>query len=78
MNLMPCPASVLCTREHHAPLAQVGTCVMPAAAVHPLTPYLPTLHPQLKALVDLHGEEGGLGGKLSPDEIKVITGGWVA
>eukprot|EP00798_Chlamydomonas_sp_ICE-L_P013955 gene13955-19892_t len=29
---------------------------------------------QLKALVDIHGEETGLGGKLSKDEIKVITG----
>lgn len=32
---------------------------------------------QLKALVDLHGEGGGMGGKLSEDEIKIITGGWV-
>ncbi len=30
---------------------------------------------QLKALVDVHGEDTGLGGKLSKDEIKVITGG---
>lgn len=30
---------------------------------------------QLKALVDLHGEGGGMGGKLSEDEIKIITGG---
>ncbi|MEW5303613.1 MAG: hypothetical protein WDW36_006288 [Sanguina aurantia] len=29
---------------------------------------------QLKALVDLHGEGGGMGGKLSEDEIKIITG----
>lgn len=35
---------------------------------------------QLKALVDIHGEDKGMGGKLSPDETKVITGvrfgGW--
>jgi len=31
---------------------------------------------QLKALVDIHGEERGLGGKLSADETKVITGVW--
>lgn len=29
---------------------------------------------QLKALVDIHGEERGMGGKLSADETKVITG----
>ncbi|GAX78353.1 hypothetical protein CEUSTIGMA_g5795.t1 [Chlamydomonas eustigma] len=29
---------------------------------------------QLKALVDIHGEDKGLGGKLSRDEIKIITG----
>ena len=29
---------------------------------------------QLKALVDMHGEDRGLGGKLSKDEIKIITG----
>lgn len=34
----------------------------------------PPRRAQLKALVDLHGEDTGLGGKLSADEIKVITG----
>lgn len=29
---------------------------------------------QLKALVNLHGTAGGLGGGLGPDEISVITG----
>lgn len=29
-----------------------------------------------QALVDLHGEETGLGGKLTKDEINVITGAW--
>lgn len=29
---------------------------------------------QLKALVDIHGEDKGLGGKLSKDETKIITG----
>lgn len=29
---------------------------------------------QLKALVNLHSTEGGLGGGLSKDEVKVITG----
>ena len=34
-----------------------------------LNPFL-----QLKALVDIHGEDKGMGGKLTKDEIKIITG----
>ena len=34
----------------------------------------PPMRAQLKALVDMHGEDRGLGGKLSKDEIKIITG----
>lgn len=29
---------------------------------------------ELKALVDMHGADEGLGGKLSDDEVQIITG----
>jgi hypothetical protein len=35
---------------------------------------VPCRRGQLKALVDIHGAEEGLGGNLSEDEIKVICG----
>ena len=28
----------------------------------------------MKALVDMHGEDKGMGGKLTRDEVKIITG----
>lgn len=48
-------------------------CILqPHARPHPNA--RPCRRQQLKALVDIHGEAQGMGGKLSMDEIKVITG----
>lgn len=55
-----------------------GSLPTPLPHPNPPTPYTPfPLAPrrgQLKALVDLHGAEEGLGGNLTEDEIKVICG----
>lgn len=46
----------------------------PNARPQPLHRWLCTRRTQLKALVDIHGVDEGLGGNLTEDEVQVICG----